>query len=247
MRWLLVGLLGLLIWCPVAADETTPTPVTAGAPTSITEDAVKLLDQGKVYLGLNNPEFAAKPQQLDPDTRNGDGDKALRTFQSLVKRFPQYADGWMWLGLALTETLQCSKEHPEGVPQLTESRIADGLAAFEKAYNTNPGNLTYVCCYSDALMTLRKDFDTTRKLWDRYLPTATSDVNRVTALVQAGRACLNKAYFGKSATMPADEVKQYYQAAATYVKQAAHLLPKSDSVKEMQELLRQYRKPLTGK
>jgi tetratricopeptide (TPR) repeat protein len=247
MRWLLASLLCLLTWTACLAAETTPTPASSGAPASITEDAVKLLELGKLCLGRNNPEFAATAVKLDPDTRNAEGEKALRTFQSLVKRYPQYADGWMWLGLALTETLQCSKEHPDGVPLLTETRISDGLAAFQKAYTANPSNLTYVCCLSDALMLHRKDFDGARKLWDRYLTTATTDVNRVTALVQAGRACLNKAYFGKSANMAADEVAKYYQAAVTYIKQAARLLPKSDSVKEMQELLRQYRKPLTGK
>jgi len=244
--WLIAIILSLMIGIGAhATGEVTPNPGTTGSPAAVTEDAVRLLELGKLLMGQNNPEFATTPLKLSPEARNTAGEQALRTFQSLVKLKPQYADGWLWLGLALTETLHYSKEHPEGESVLDEARITDGLSALRIAYQQNPANLTYVCCYSDALMAYRKDFDAARKLWDRYLPIATSDCERVTALIQAGRACLNKAFFGKTAGMPTEEVRGNYQAAVNYVQQAARLLPKSENVREMQELLRQHRKTLS--
>ncbi|MHB9132311.1 MAG: tetratricopeptide repeat protein [Armatimonadota bacterium] len=246
-RWHLIALITLLVCAaPVLAGEQ-PTPPVSKPPASVTEDMVRLLELGKLLMGQNNPTYAQSAVKLDNDTRNAAGAQALDIFRRVVKSHPEYADGWLWLGIALTETLVYSKEHPKGKCAPTDAQITEGMQAFRVAYMRNPADLVTVSYYGEGLMVYQKDFDNARKLWEGYLRLATTDMQRVTALTQAGRACLNKAYFGKADNMPAEEIRKHYQAATDFMQKAAKLCPNSQEVKTMQELLKKLRKELLGK
>ena len=210
---------------------------------------LRLIEIGKLQMGRNNPAYAATQSAtpLDFSARNAAGEQALRTFQFVVKMFPQHADAWLWLGIAETETLHCSKDHPEGQPIASKEKLQEAIQNFRKAYELRPDDLIIVSYYGEALISYGNDFPTARKLWETYLTVADTDLHRVTAHVQTARACLNQAYFGKAEKMPAAEIKQLYTDAERYVKQAAKICPNDEDVKEMQSLLQQYRKSLIGK
>jgi len=248
IRWLAIILIGYVIWmAPLHAGEKASSPEGNTAPPAITEDAARLLELGKLFMGQNNPTYTDSTAKYTIESRNMAAEQALNTFRTVVKLYPQYAEGWLWLGIALTETLHYTKEAPQGQHVITENKINEGVQAFRNAYERAPADITYVKYYGDALMVYQYDFDGARKLWERYLPMATTDLQRVTALVQSARASLNKAYFGKAKKMPAAEIRQNFQDAANAVQRAAKLCPKADDVKQMQALLQQYRKILYGK
>ncbi len=252
LRWLLVV---WLICClaPVArAQETAPPPDGQTAPPLVSNDIPRLLELGRHLVWQNNPALAPAGVKVDasltPDARNEAAAQALRTFRSVVTRAPRNPEAWLWLGIALTHTLHYSKEHPKGERNLTDAEVNEALDAFRSAYERQSHDIAYVSYFGDALMELRRDFDTARKLWDSFLPVAKDDIQRVTALTQAARACLNKAYFGKSGnTLSAEQAKQAYLDAQNYVVRAAKIVPKAACVRDMQALLQQYRKYLTGK
>ncbi len=241
--------ISMLLWAglPTIAEEPSSPPVSPRVPPALNDDAQRLLELGQLLMGRNNPAYAKDQNKLSIAERNTAGDKALSTFRMVVKLEPKSSQAWLWLGIALTETLYYTKEVPRGHPQLTDSRITEGVNAFRTAYERDPVCEDCVKYYGDALIEYRRDFDGARKLWETYLTVATSDLQREMALVQAARACLNKAYFGKDAKMPADEVRQYYLAAQGYVDRAAKLCPNATDVKEMQALLQAHRKALCGK
>jgi cytochrome c-type biogenesis protein CcmH/NrfG len=251
-RWLgvLVVIMLLVGTGAVSAQEKAP-PAGLVPPTTASDDLARLLEQGQQALATNNPDTAPPGIHPNlnstPDERNAAGEQALSTFQTVVKRFPQSAEGWMWLGITLTSTLHYSKEHPNGEPAMTDANKADGLDAFRRAYERAPKDIACVAFYSDALIELKRDFDTARKVWDAFLPHAKDDIQRVTALTQCARACLNKAYYGKAKGMAATEVRRLYKSAQEYVDRAAKMTPKADCVVKMQQLLAQYEKYLNGK
>jgi len=248
MRWLAIILLGLGCWnMSLHAEEHAPAPEKTNKPSAITEDASRLLELGKLLMGQNNPVYSGTPMKNCADARNAAGEQALSTFRTVVKLYPQFAEGWLWLGIALTETLYYSKDEPQGRSTLTEEKSAEGVQAFRCAYDRAPANITYVKYFGDALMTYKHDFEGARKLWAAFLPTAVTDLQRVVALVQSARASLNKAYFGKDAKMSPGEIAQNFHAAENNVMLAAKLCPNARDVKEMQILLQQYRKILYGK
>lgn len=227
--------------------DPPPLASTSEAPVAITDDIVRLLELGKMLVGQNNPVYAATPEQLTPEKRNAAGEQALRTLQAVVKRNPRYAQGWLWLGIALTETQRYSKQAPQGKPAATPADIAAAVEAFQHAHQFDPKNEDCVKYYGDALMEYRKDFDGALKLWQVYLTNVTTDIQRTMALVQIARAYLNKSYFGRETRAPAEEVKSYYLQANEFTVQAARICPNAVDVKEMQALLQQYRKILMGK
>lgn len=249
-RWLLAIILGVVVGVlPVCAQDPAPASGGEVAPPLVSNDLPRLLELGQTLMGQNNPLFSVDRGKttLTPEARNAAGEQALRTFQSVVKRYPQSAQGWMWLGITLTRTLRYSKEHPNGEPAATNEQIVEGLDAFRRAFERSPTDVNCVSFYGDALMEFRRDFDAARKIWDGFLPFAKDDIQRVTALTQAARACLNKAYFGKAEGMDAVAIKRYYQDALTYTQRAAKITPKAACVQELQGLLKQYRQYLLGK
>lgn len=248
-RWLAIILVGYLLLCTISihAEGQATAPAGAGTPPVNTEEVTRMLELGKLLMGQNNPVYAGFAMKLEMDTRNAAGAQALRTFYTVVKLDPQSADAWLWLGIALTETLYYSKEAPQGQRVSSETNIAEGIQAFKNAYDRAPADITCVKYYGEALMTYRRDFDAARKLWESYLPMAASDLQRVVALVQSARASLNKAAFGKANKMPINEVRLNFLEAEKTIQLAAKLCPKADDVKEMQALLQQYRKILYGK
>ena len=217
------------------------------APPAITEDVVRMMELGKLLMGQNNPAYALVAEKLPVATRNAAGKQALQVFQAVVKREPRYADGWLWLGITCIERLEYGKEGTPGKPVRTPAAINEGIEAFRTAYLHDRANEDCVKYYGDALMEFRQDFDTARKLWLGYLEVAKTDLQQMIAYVQAARACLNKAYFGKEAKQPVDVVRQQYLEAESYVKKAADLCPNARDVKEMQQLLQQHKRLLTGK
>lgn len=253
LRWLLLAWLGVCLLAGSArAQDTTPNPDGQTAPPLVSGDIPRLMEMGQCLVWRNNPDIAPPGTKSDPsitaDARNEAGAQALRIFRAIVTRAPQNAQGWLWLGITLTNTLQYSKEHPKGERVLTDADLTEAMEAFRTAYERAPTDMTFVGYYGDALMELRKDFDTARKLWDSFLPVAKDDIQRATALTQASRACLNKAYFGKTDnSLTAEQTHALFQDAQTYVTRAAKLLPKAACVREMQALLQQYRKYLAGK
>lgn len=223
-----------------AGDRTTPP--------AVTDDAERLLQLGQLYMGQNNPEYALQPAKLDATARNDAGGRARRIFQQLTARFPDNGDGWLWLGISYTETLRYTPKAPKGERQRSAEEIADGLHAFRTAYESKPDDIVYAVYYGEALMTCSEDFDGARKLWDKYLKNAKTDMQRVMALTQSARACLNKAYFGKMAKkLPGQEIRQLFLEAEDLVAQAVRICPKTPDVKTMQELLDKYRPLLGGK
>jgi tetratricopeptide (TPR) repeat protein len=247
-RWIAIILFAILaITVFASAEETPPRDDNPPAPVIITADIARLLELGKLLMGQNNPAYAPAPDKLSFEQRNSAGEQALRTFQDVVKREPRLSEGWLWLGIAYTENLRYSKEFPHGHPIVTEAVTSDGIEAFRKAYECDPANEDCVKYYGDALIEYRKDFDAALKLWEKYLTVARTDLQKVIAYVQAARACLNKAYFGKVTKLPPETVKQYYQQAVDYQQQALKLCPNARDVKEMQQLLARYRKLLLGK
>ncbi|HOS43332.1 MAG TPA: hypothetical protein PK794_06550 [Armatimonadota bacterium] len=252
LRWLLVVWLACGLAAAARAQETAPPPDGQTAPPLVSNDIPRLLELGRHLVWQNNPALAPPGVKVDaslsPDARNEAAAQALRTFRSVVTRAPRTAEAWLWLGIALAHTLRYSTEHPKGARQLTEADVRDALDAFRTAYERAPGDIACVSYFGDALMELRRDFDTARAVWDSFLPVAKDDIQRVTALTQAARACLNKAYFGKSDnTLSAEQAKQAYLDAQRYVARAANIVPKAACVRDMQALLQHYRKYLTGK
>jgi len=245
-RWRMAAIICLSIGLvtAVAAEQKPPRP-SAEAPVAISEDVAHLLELGKLLMGQNNPAYAAAPEPLTFEKRNDAGKQALRTLQTVVKRSPQFAQGWLWLGIALTETLEYTKDAPKGRPLVTNVTLTDGIEAFHRAYQYDAVNEDCVKYYGDALIEYRRDFDGAIQLWSQYLPVAHTDLQRVMALVQTSRAYLNKAYFGKG-KLRAGEVKRCYQRACDCTQQAAKLCPNAQDVKEMQSLLENNRKTLIG-
>lgn len=249
-RWLpilLALIAGLQFSGLAAAEEGAQPSVTTEAPKPVTEDAIRLLEMGKLLMGENNPAYARAAVKLDAATRNAAEAQALGIFQRVVKQYPSYAEGWLWLGIALCEALQYSPEHPDGEPARTEASTTEGLQCFRTAWELSPSDLVTVSFYCESLVTYRRDFPLARKIWECFYPVARTDMQRVMALTQCARACLNQAYFGKAEKMPAEEVKALYLAAQSYLDRAAKLCPNCQDVKEMQELLRKYRKELCEK
>lgn len=244
-RWLAIMLLGLVCWSALlSAEEHAPVPENGSKPPAITEDASRLLELGKLLMGQNDPVYADTPTKYSAEARNAAGAQALSTFRTVVKLYPQSAEGWLWLGIALTETLAYDKDAPQGRRTLTDEKVAEGMQAFRGAYERAPADITYVKYYGDALLQYKHDFDGARKLWETFLPMAITDLQRVVALVQSARASLNKAYFGKTNKLPPDVVKQSYLDAENAVQLAAKLCPKARDVTQMQTLLQQCRKIL---
>lgn len=220
----------------------------AAPPTAITEDARHLLELGQLLMGQNNQTYALKSAAIDMAKRNETGEQALRIFRQLVTRYPDFADGWLWLGISLTERLQYTKKHPEGEPLRSKENIQDGINAFQKAYECRPDDLVCVLYYGEALMTYRQDFDKVRALWEQYLQKAKTDMQKVTSLTQAARACLNKAYFGASnKKLTTEAAKQQLDIADKYINQAMKICPNAPDVKSMKALLQQYRNVICGK
>lgn len=252
-RWLLCLWVGACLLVGVAyAQDTAPTPTGQTAPPLVSSDIPRMIEMGQVLVWQNNPAVAPPTVKADtsltPEARNEASAQAQRIFRAVVTRAPQNPQGWLWLGIALTQTLQYSKEHPKGEPMRTEPVLVEAMDAYRTAYERASTDIVFVGYYGDALMELRRDFDTARKLWDSFLPVAKDDVQRVTALTQAGRACLNKAYFGKTdKTLTADQVTALFKEAQAYVNRAAQIVPKAECVCAMQSLLQQYRKYLTVK
>lgn len=240
----------LFLWVTTAtifAQESAVIPPTA-PPTAITEDARHLLELGQLLMGQNNQTYALKTTRMDMEKRNETGAQALRIFHQLVTRYPDFADGWLWLGIALTERLQYSPKHPEGESLRSKEEIAEGMSAFRKAYECRPDDLVCVLYYGEALMTYRQDFDKARTLWEQYLLTARTDMQKVTALTQAARACLNKAYFGANKKkLTPQTAKQLLDKADQYINQAIKICPNAPDVKSMKALLQQYRNVICGK
>lgn len=245
-----LAIISVLLACifPVLAEDAPPAQPPA-APTAINEETARLLELGKLLMGQNNPDFALVPEKLPIAQRNAAGDQALRTFKVVVKREPRLAEGWLWLGIALTQSLQYSRDFPQGRLVRTEPAINEGLTAFRTAYECDATGEDGIKYYSDALMEFRKDFDTALTLWEKYLarPEPLSDLQRMIANVQAARACLNKAYFGKEDKLPIETIRKYYNSAVTYLQQASALFPNARDVKEMQLLLQQYKQYILGK
>lgn len=241
-RWLaIIAVVLLSSAVPVlAGEEDAPPAPTTTAPPDIKEDIARLLELGKLLMGRNNPAYAPAPIDLPFEERNRAGEQALSTFQEVVKREPKLAQGWLWLGIAYTCQLRYEKKTPRGKPLRTEAFVNAGIDAFRKAYACDSAGEDCVKYYGDALMEFRKDFDAALKLWQDYLAVAKTDLQRMLALVQAARACLNKAHAGKEAKEPAERVRQCYQDAVGYLEQAAALFPKARDVNEMRALLARY-------
>jgi|GEM_PF-2662783 len=237
-RLAIIAILLLGIAVPVLAGEADAPA--AAAPPAIKEDIGRLLEFGKLLMGRNNPTYAPAPIKLSIEERNRAGEQALSTFQEVVKREPKLARGWLWLGIAYTRQLQYEKKTPQGKPLLTEAFVNEGIDAFRKAYEYDPAGEDCVRYYGDALMEFRKDFDAALKLWQNYLAVAKTDLQRMIALVQSSRACLNKAHSGSEAKRPAEQVRRDYLAAAGYLEQAAALCPNASDVREMRALLVKY-------
>jgi tetratricopeptide (TPR) repeat protein len=249
-RWLSVLIIGILlsVSSAYAQDSTAPAPPPATAPASVTEDVLRLLEIGKMLMGHNNPAVSCtKPVELPPEARNAAGERALHAFRSITKLDPKCADGWLWLGIALTQRLRYNEEAPQGEPVVDEAALNEGFIAFRTAYECHPRDPLYVSYYGEMLMSVRKDFEGARRLWDTFYQAATNDMQRVTALVQAARACLNHAYFGKAHKRPAEEVQRSYYESVSYIQKAAKIYPNATDVKEMQRLVQEYRKLLCGK
>jgi hypothetical protein len=252
-RWIVCLWVGLCLLAGVAhAQDTAPPPTGQSAPPLVSSDIPRMIEMGQHLVWQNNPALA--PPGVKPDTslshaaRNDAAAQAQRIFRAVVTRVPQNAQGWLWLGITLSQTLQYDKEHPKGQRVLTDAVLTEALDAYRTAYERAATDMVFVGYYGDALMELRRDFDTARKLWDSFLPVAKDDVQRVTALTQAGRACLNKAYFGKTGnTLTAEQAAAVYKEAQAYVNRAAQLVPKAECVRTMQGLLQQYRKYFMGK
>ena len=244
----MAALISISIGFAVAATaaEQTPPAAPAEAPVAISEDVAHLLELGKMLMGQNNPEYAVTAEKLTFEKRNDAGQQALRTLRTVVKRSPQFAQGWLWLGIALTETLVYTKNTPQGHISASEANITEGVEAYRSAYQFDNANEDCVKYYGDALQEYKRDFDGAIQVWKKYLPAAHTDMQRVMALVQTSRAFLNKAYFGKDKLRP-DEVKRCYQQACDNAQLAAKTCPNAQDVKEMLSLLREYRKPILGK
>ncbi len=232
---------------PAAPATPVAPPAATTATTTPTAEVIRQLEDGKVLMGLNNPFYAETVEKETPEARNIAGTRALEIFREVVKQYPQYADGWLWLGIALTETLRYTKDHPEGIPTATDEEITEGMQAFKTAHERSPTDLVYASYYGEGLMTYRRDFATAYKMWETFAAVAKNDMERTMAYVQAGRACLNLATFGKAEKKPDAEVRSQYQAAVGFIDKAAKLCPNAKDVKEMQVLLKQYRKSLLGK
>jgi len=237
-RLAIIAIVLLVIAIPAYAGEADAPAATA--PPAIKEDISRLLELGKLLMGRNNPAYAPEPVTLTFEERNRAGEQALLTFQEVVKRDPKLAQGWLWLGIAYTRQLQYTKKTPEGKLLRTEAFVNEGIDAFRKAYACDPAGEDCVRYYGDALMEFRKDFNAALKLWQNYLAVAKTDLQRMIALVQAARACLNKAHAGSEAKRPAEQVRRDYLAAVAYLEQAAALCPNANDVKEMRALLARY-------
>jgi tetratricopeptide (TPR) repeat protein len=241
-RWFLL----LFICCfavagRLFAQDEAPAQVTATPPSAITDDVKRLLELGELYMGINNPEYARRVIKSDPATRDVAGSQALCVFQQVTTLAPDNQDGWLWLGIAYTERLHYTKQTPQGIATHTRADITAGMDAFRMALRCQPTDLLCATYYGDALMTYCQNFDAAREFWDNYLTIAKTDMQRVIAMTQAARACLNKAYFGKQRkTLSADEAKEQYATAERYVQQAAAIMPRMRAVQTMQALLLQY-------
>ncbi|MHB0936244.1 MAG: tetratricopeptide repeat protein [Armatimonadota bacterium] len=247
-RWLaIIAIILLIAVAPVFADEneesSEPTPPAAPV---ITEEIARMLERGRMLMGQNNTDYAPIPIKIPFEERNRAGREALHVFEEVVEREPKLAQGWLWLGIAYTQQLQYTKSIPQGKPYRPEAYVNEGIEAFQKAHLCDPASEDGVKYYGDALMEFRKDFDAALKLWQDYLLVAKTDLQRMVANVQAARACLNKANFGKEAKLPPEQVQKYYQDAVVYVNNAVELCPNARDVKEMQALLGEY-KYLAGK
>lgn len=247
VRWLaIISLFVLIVAAPIfAVEKEEPSEPPSAAPV-ITEEIARMLERGRTLMGQNNPIYAPVPIKLPPEGRNRAGREALRTFEEVTEREPKLVQGWLWLGIAYTQQLEYTKNAPQGKPYRPAAYIDKGLEAFHKAYQCDPTNEDSVKYYGDALMEFRKDFDAALTLWQDYLTVAKTDLQRMVANVQAARACLNKANFGKEAKLSPEQIQKYYQDAVTYVDNAAALCPNARDVKEMQALLGKY-KHLAGK
>jgi len=243
----------LLIYCFVMAgrlfaQDVAPAQISTPPPAAITDDVKRLLELGELYMGINNPDYARRVVKVDPNARNAAGVKALHVFHQVTTLAPDDQEGWLWLGIAYTETLHYTDKSTQGEPARTHADIQSGINAFRTAFRCQPTDLLCATYYGDAMMVYCENFDGARDFWENYLSTAKTDMQRVTALTQAARACLNKAYFGKiRKTLSPDEVKQQFTDAEHYVQQAAAIMPRVRSVKIMQDLLQQYRSACCGK
>ena len=247
LRWLAIITLFVLIFAaPVFADEQEEPSDPPPAAPAISEEIARMLERGRTLMGQNNPIYAPVPIKLPLEDRNRAGREALRTFEEVTEREPKLAQGWLWLGIAYTQQLEYAKNVPQGKPYRPDAYVSKGLEAFNTAYRCDPTNEDSVKYYGDALMEFRKDFDAALTLWLDYLTVAKTDLQQMVANVQAARACLNKANFGKETKLSPEQIQKYYQDAVIYIDHAAALCPNARDVKEMQALLGKY-KYLAGK
>ncbi|HEX2952020.1 MAG TPA: hypothetical protein VHV83_21000 [Armatimonadota bacterium] len=252
VRWLLLFFV-VLTTCTVlmAAQGQAPTQAKSSVPpqaATISKESMQVFLEGQRCMGLNNPAYSLDKNDVGMAARNDAGDKALQYFRQVTTMYPKFAEGWLWLGIVLTERLQYSKQAPKGELLRSEDDIHKGIDAFHNAYLCDTNNLLCVTYYGEALMAYQGDFEAASKLWEQYLLVAKTDMQRVTALTQAGRAYFNMGYFGKRRkNMSAKTIKRNYLTAEGYIEQAAKICPNTPSVKEMQGLLQQYRSTLYGK
>ena len=237
----------ILLCAVIGLTPAFAAPPTDTTPAAVTEDAQRLLELGQLLMGDNNPQYTLTPKKMSADARNRAGEQALRVFEQVTTLYPDFSDGWLWLGIARTEMLIYDKDGADGKPRRTPEDIALGVRAFRFAVDAKPDNLLCATFYGDALMVYLEDFDAARAFWENFYTQARSDLARVTAQVQASRACLNHAYFGHlRKTLAPDAIKVLFADAEKYAKQAAEIMPRAADVKAMLALLDKHRKTLTG-
>lgn len=237
-KWCRCSLILLFLMLPfkIFAAEEVPPP-----PQAITEDAQRMLELGQLLMGENNPAFAPAPNKLSPDARNKAGKQATQLFTQLSVLYPDFPDGWLWLGIACTNTLHYQKNGVIDKTPHSPEELATALRAFRNALDLVPQNLLYATYYGDALMSYLQDFDAAYNFWQQYLTAAESDLQRVTALVQMSRALLNKAYFAfQNKKIPIAEINKIFASAENYAAEAAEIMPRASDVIAIQELLKEY-------
>lgn len=228
--------LALMLPLPLLADEAAAPP-----PPAITEDANRMLELGQLLMGENNPKYAPVPHKISPEQRNIAGQQAQQLFIQLTVLYPDFPDGWLWLGIASTYRLHYQNDGSVINKPLATEELASALRAFRNALALMPQNLLYATYYGDALMSYLQDFDAAQEFWLQYHDGAQSDLQRMTALVQVSRSQLNKAYFAfQYKNLPTADIKSIFTAAENFAAQAAKIMPRASDVTDMQKLLKQY-------
>ena len=120
-------------------------------------------------MGKNNPAYALQTTMLDMKTRNEAGAQAMRIFRLVTERYPSCADGWFWLGIALTETLRYTKIIRMAYEAHTPAMTTEGVRAFRAAYDSKPDDLIFATYYGEALMAYCEEFDTALAFWNSII------------------------------------------------------------------------------